>query len=140
MSATKTTIAAVLVVAITFGAGIAVGVFVDRALMVRQGRPDHVPPFASNMMAQRLARHLDLTPAQRRQVEQILERRHARMNKLWSSVQPDVRREIESTNEEIERVLTPQQRAEFEKLKMRMHGPGPRGRRPMHRGGPPPPP
>ena len=133
-STTKTTVIAAIVLVVTFAAGVLVGVFIDR-IAFRRGY-DRVPRFATAAMVTRLDRHLDLTPEQRKQIEAILERRHARINEVWSEVRPRVRREIEQTNEEIARVLTAEQRVEFEKMKMRL---GPRHRRHHrgHREGPP---
>lgn len=134
-NATRTTIIAVIVILVTFAAGIAVGILVDRVAFRRAH--DRVPRFATSAMAARLDRHLDLTDEQRTQIEAILERRHSRINSLWSEVRPHVRREIEQTNQEIARVLTPEQRARFEKMKMRL-GPHHRGPRHHDRHRPPP--
>ncbi|MFP5245310.1 MAG: hypothetical protein ACLGH0_01355, partial [Thermoanaerobaculia bacterium] len=60
-----------------------------------------------------------------------------RMNELMASIHPRMRGEIDAANEEIARVLTPEQRAKFEKLKIRMRRHGPPGPGPGH---PPPPP
>ena len=121
MSATKTTLVAVVVLVLTFGAGVAVGVFADHVLMIR-GMRHGLPPFATHMMATRLGRHLDLTATQKARIEQILERRRTRMNQLWSSVRPHIHEELEQTNAEISAVLTPEQRAKFERMKLRLHG------------------
>ena len=131
MSATKTTLIAVVVLVLTFGAGVAVGVFADHVMMVRGiGRHGGIPPFATHMMVNRLGRHLDLTAAQKAQVERILDRHHASMDAAWASLRPRIREELEQANAEISAVLTPKQRAKFEELKLRLHG-GPEG---PHRG------
>ena len=116
MSATKTTVVAVLVLVLTFTAGFVAGVAVHRVLQ----RERHVPRHAATMMAGHLDRRLDLTDQQRAQVEAILVRRHARINEMWSGMHPRVNAEVEATNAEIAKVLTPEQRAKFETLKMRM--------------------
>ena len=71
-------------------------------------------------MLNRLDRRLDLTDAQRKQVEEILRRRHARINAMWSGVRPRVRAEVDATNAEIAKVLTPEQRAKFERMRMHL--------------------
>ena len=123
MSATRTTLLAVTVIALTFVAGVVVGIFADHVMIVRRGgRLDHLP-FAAQMMSRRLDHHLDLTDAQEKQIEQILTRRRVEMDAIVSGMKPRVDATIDRTNAEIEQVLTPEQRAKFEKLKMRLHGP-----------------
>lgn len=107
VSSPKTVVIASVVVLVTFISGVFTGIFVDRVLMHRMRGP-HPPRFVSKMMVERLDRHLDLTGDQRAKIEQIIERRHRNMG-----------REIEAANAEIERVLTPEQRRKF--AKMRMH-------------------
>ena len=134
-SALKTTIIAAVVVVLAFVAGFVAGAAVDRVMLHRWGMG--MPPrFASEAMVNRLDRRLDLTDAQRTRIESILDRHHQRIGAMWSKVRPVMRAEIETTNEEIARVLTPAQRQKFERLRMRLgprHGPGP-GAPPAHRG------
>ena len=99
MSVTKTTVIAVIVVVLTFVAGVAVGVFSSHVMMLRGGHG--APPFPARAMVNRLDRHLDLTDAQRAKVQEIIERRHARIAETWSSVRPRVSEEIARTNAEI---------------------------------------
>ena len=109
-------------------AGVAVGVFSSHVMMLRGGHG--APPFPARAMVNRLDRHLDLTDAQRAKVQEIIERRHARIAETWSSVRPRVSEEIARTNAEIDAVLTPEQRQKFARMKMRM---GRRGGPPHHR-------
>lgn len=126
MSATKTTLVAVLVVILTFGAGFAAGVFTGHITALRALRPERLPEFATRAMVHRLDRKLELTDEQRTQVTQILERRRAAITGVRSDTQTRLRAEIDKANAEIARVLTPEQRAAFETMKMRMgpHGGG----------------
>lgn len=122
MSGTKTTLIAVLVLLLTFGAGFIGGAAAHHLWI---GHREQLHPFAMKAMLNRLDRRLDLTDAQRAQIEQILRRRHARINETYADVRPRVRAEVEATNAEIMRVLTPEQRAKFEKMRMHlgdMHG------------------
>jgi Spy/CpxP family protein refolding chaperone len=105
VSSTKTVVIAAIVVLAAFVAGVCAGIFADRVLM---HRGPHPPRFASRMMMERLDRHLDLTDAQRAKIEQIIERHHR-----------SIGTELAAANAEIERVLTPEQRQKF--AKMRMH-------------------
>lgn len=120
-SATRTTVVAAVLVVVTFIAGFVAGVVTDRA-MLHAGRK-RVPPFVGGAIVERLDRRLDLTDQQRAQIERILERRHARIDALWSGIRPRVRAEIQQTNEEIARVLTPEQRRIFNRMKMRVGPP-----------------
>jgi len=128
VSVTKTTAIAVIVVVLTFVAGVAVGMFSSHVMMLRGGHG--APPFPTRAMVNRLDRHLDLTDAQRAKVQEIIERRHARIAETWSSVRPKVSEEIARANAEIDAVLTSEQRTRFAKMKMRM---GRRGGPPPHR-------
>jgi len=130
VSRTKTTIVAVIALAVTFVAGAAVGVVADR-LLHRRGP---LPEFATHALVRRLDHHLDLNDVQQKKVAAIIERHHASINALFGAVRPRVREEIEQANREIEQVLNPDQRVKFERMKMRMHllehaGPGGRERK-----------
>lgn len=117
MSATKTTLVAVLVLMLTFGAGVIAGAAAHHLWFAHR---EAVHPFAMKAMVNRLDRRLDLTDAQRKQIEEILRRRHANINATWSGVRPRVRAEVEAANAEIVKVLTPEQRAKFEKMRMHL--------------------
>ncbi len=132
MSLNKTAAIAIGVIVLTFVAGMAAGVFGAHMLILRGGRgAEHFPERA---MVNRLDRRLDLTDAQRAQVEQIIRRRHARINELRHSVRPQVRAELERANNEIAQILTPEQRERFAKMRLRMHKHGPprHGKPPRH--------
>jgi Spy/CpxP family protein refolding chaperone len=128
VSVSKTTIIATIVVVLTFVAGFAVGMFSAHMIMLYGG--PGAPPFPAKAMVNRLDRHLDLDDAQRAKVQEIIKRRHARIAATWSSVRPRVSEEIDRANAEIDAVLTPEQRAKFAKMKMRL---GRRGSPPHHR-------
>jgi Spy/CpxP family protein refolding chaperone len=117
VSRTKTVIVAITVLVLTFVAGVATGVFGAHMAILHGGPGAERFPHA---MVNRLDHRLDLTDAQRAQVEAIIKRRHAHIDEMWDGVRPKVRAEIESTNQEIERVLTPEQRARFKRMRMRM--------------------
>ena len=106
VSSPKTVVIASIVVLVAFVAGFCAGIFADH--VVHRLRGPHPPRFASRMMIERLDRHLDLTDAQRAKIEEIIQRRHR-----------SIGGEIEAANAEIERVLTPEQRQKF--ARMRMH-------------------
>lgn len=110
MSATKTTIVAILVVVVTFTAGLMVGVFAAHIVHVRG---EHL--FPTRMMVNRLDRRLDLTDRQRAQVEQIIRRHH-------TAITTHVHSEIAQANAEITHILTPEQRKKFERIKLHFGG------------------
>lgn len=124
MSATKTTIVALLVVLLTFTAGVMVGVFASHMMILRGGHG--APLFPARAMVNRLDRRLDLTDAQRAKVEQIIRRSHANIDGMWNDLRPRMRTEVDKANAEISAILTPEQRAKFERLKFHM---GSRGSR-----------
>ena len=124
-SQTKTIVIAALALVVTFIAGFIVGAVVDRFLTMHRPGFRRPPAMVADAMLERLDNRLDLTDQQRVQIESILEKRHERIHSLQESIHPKVQAEIQQTNAEIERVLTPEQREKFQKLKMRMH---PRGK------------
>lgn len=116
MPATRTTLVAALVLVLTFGAGVIAGAAAHHLF----GHRDGIPAFAMHVVLNRLDRRLDLTDAQRAQVEAILRRRHANINAMLGGVRPRVHQELEAANAEIAKVLTPEQRVKFEKMRMHL--------------------
>jgi hypothetical protein len=109
-----------VVVIVAFLTGILVGVAGDHLYLIRSGRlfPRHAARFAADRMAERLAGELGLTPQQKTQVQQIIERHRAKIESATSSVRPLVRQELDATNAEIEVILTAEQRTKFASLRM----------------------
>lgn len=119
-----------------FIGGMLVGIAGDRFYLFRQHRlfpSGPAAPFATGRIVEHLDRELHLTPQQKTAVQRIIDQHHVRIDGVMSGVQPQVRAELEAANAEIEKILTPQQREEFKKIRMRV----PRLRR---HGFPPPPP
>jgi len=114
--------AAVVVVVVAFIAGILVGVAGDHLYLIRNGRlfPRHAGRFSADRMADNLGRELQLSPQQKTQVQQIIEKHRAKIDGAMSSVRPQVHQEIDATNKEIETILTAEQRTKFEEFRMRM--------------------
>ena len=80
-------------------------------------------------MVERLDRELHLSAPQKAQITTILQERKKRIDALMSGVRPQVRQEIDATEAEIAKLLTPEQRKKFEELQLRMKKR--RGRDPM---------
>jgi hypothetical protein len=114
--------AAVVVVVVAFIAGILVGVAGDHLYLIHNGRlfPRRAARFAADRMADNLGRELQLSPQQKTQVQQIIEKHRAKIDAVMSNVRPQVRQEIDATNQEIETILTAEQRTKFEALRMRL--------------------
>lgn len=117
----NTRTAAVAVVVVAFIAGILVGVAGDHLYLIRSGRlsPRH-GRFSAEHMTDRLTKELDLSPQQKTQVQQIIERHRAKIDATMANVRPQVRQELDATNAEIETVLTPEQKTKFANLRMRI--------------------
>ncbi len=131
---------AILLVAVAFVAGALIGFAGGRFYSLFHGpmRGGPGPEFVRGRIISHLDRELDLTPQQKDQLAQIMDRHHKRMQDLSAAVRPQMRQEIEAANREIEAVLTPEQREKFQTMRMRMDRYLPR--RGRHHEGPPPPP
>jgi Spy/CpxP family protein refolding chaperone len=97
-----------------FVAGAAVGVAGDRVL--EHGRPPR-------RGLDRMARELDLTPAQRASFDTILENRRKQMRERFAPIRPQMdsltaldQLSRDSTHEKLRRVLTPEQRVKFDRM------------------------
>ncbi len=119
-------------VLVAFIAGLLVGIAGDRFYLIRSRQlfPRRAADFAARRVVDRLDQELHLTAQQKSEVQRIIDRHRTRIDAIMVNVRPQVRQELETANAEIEKVLTPQQREQFSKIKMHILGP--------HRGmGPP---
>src|SRR5690606_743770 len=57
-----------------------------------------------------------LTPEQRGRIVQIMSEGQERIRQLRQSIDPDIRREMEKTHEQIQALLNPEQRERFQQL------------------------
>jgi hypothetical protein len=64
----------------------------------------------------RAERQLDLTPAQRERMEQILQESQEHMKQLWEPIAPHAREEAKRVRERILAELNPEQAKKFEQL------------------------
>lgn len=78
-----------------------------------------------------LARELQLTPEQREQVTKLMSEGQERIRELRQGIDPEIRKEMQKTHEQIQAVLTPAQREEFLRLRLqrRNDAPNPPDRR-----------
>ena len=102
-------LSAVLLV-VVFVAGVLVGAAADRALEPRSHRS-----WRHRHEAEILER-LRLDAGQRDAVEQILAHRRTEAGKVWSEVKPRLDRVVAGTREDLSRVLTTEQLAEYDRL------------------------
>jgi len=119
-SKTRTT-AALSVIAIFIG-GLLVGVAGDRFYLFHRVRR---PPSAQSLtrrIVEHLDRDLNLSPQQKIDVQRIIDQHHVKIDSVMSGVQPQIRAELEAANAEIDKLLTPQQREQFKKMRMRVPG------------------
>ena len=107
--------------AATFLTGTLAGAAIDQAVAARQpdpaadaGRRCDGPP---GKKTQAILHQLDLTPEQRERVDAIMERRRRQADAFWEREGPRMRSIVDSTRAEIRAVLTPEQRAEYDRLR-----------------------
>lgn len=92
----------------------ALGVHLYYAHLFRSHEP---PPWADRgPMVMALSNRLDLTPDQQRQLERIFVQARIEGEALRRELRPRIQAQMERTRERIERILTPEQRAEFERM------------------------
>lgn len=112
---------AIFLLVVCFGVGFLAGMVFDRAMLIHQSRmlPRGGIEFVTRHLAHRLDRQLDLTEEQEAQVRAILERRKQKIFAEWDGLQARLHREIEEAHREISEILTPEQRARFDRMRRR---------------------
>jgi len=91
--------------------------------LTNEPRPQNAPNPAGGLLSrefiQVLERQLRLTPEQRDRVDQIMVEGQERVRELRSRIDPELRKELQQTREQIRAVLTPEQREQFEQMMKR---------------------
>lgn len=112
---------AVIFLIVAFIAGIAVGFTADHALS-RNDR-DHRTPRSG---LDRMAKELDLNPAQRAQFDSIMTQRRRQMREIFKPLHPQIdslqkiaKVVSDSTHEQLKRVLTPEQGKKLDEMRDR---------------------
>jgi phosphoenolpyruvate carboxylase len=109
-----------LLLAIAFGAGVTAGVGYERRQVSR-----HEAVVAQNHdVIHHLARELDLDSAQQQAIAEIFARRQWEVDVTWHAIEPHVRATVDSTQQEIARILRPDQLARFQKMATAVHSAG----------------
>jgi hypothetical protein len=111
---------ATVVVVLAFIAGLLIGIVGDRIFQFRFRDRGMRGGSMTQRIVARLDRELQLSPQQHDEVTRIFEMHRQRLDVITATVRPQIRREIDEGNAEIEKILTPEQRAKFQKMKMRM--------------------
>lgn len=124
MMAARVRAAAVLLCVL--GAGILLGVFVERHHF--SARPAHSSAAAEHAAALAdLAAYVDLDQEQMAKVHAIMSERREVVQKLWEQLRPEVQTAVRDVHEEIAEVLRPDQRRRYHDWLMRRaereHGP-----------------
>jgi Spy/CpxP family protein refolding chaperone len=96
-------------------AGIAGGLFLGRSWH-RGGGPSRSYRSGPPPSLDRLAKDLDLTPAQKEEIKKIFERNEERLKELRSQIHANLSEVRSRLKTEIDSVLTPQQREKFNAL------------------------
>jgi Spy/CpxP family protein refolding chaperone len=109
-----------LALLVVVGAGIAIGIAIDRLIVFQHYRAAWTmePPSSGTRagVARQLARDLDLSPQQQVQVDSIIARQMTAYDSLRRAYQPRVRALMVATRAAIDSILTPTQRERLRAL------------------------
>lgn len=114
----RTRLTGMALLIVTFAAGMLAGTATNRLLSARE--PD--ARAAAECAADKRGPHsifdeLSLTPVQRARVDSIMARRRQRTDALWQQDGQRIRAAVDSARAEIRGVMTPQQAAEYDRLR-----------------------
>lgn len=79
-------------------------------------QPGQQPGLLNRQFVSGLDRQLKLTPEQRDKVEKLMLEGQERIRQMRSKLEPEMRKEMQSVNEQIKTILTPEQREQFERI------------------------
>jgi Spy/CpxP family protein refolding chaperone len=116
----------IVLLVLTFAAGAAVGIAVDRHLLEPKGLTGAEVAerrTRGETTIERFADDLGLTEEQRASIRPILENARARMKAVFDEVRPEYEIVIDSARARIEAVLTPDQVARYRELLEQEYGP-----------------
>jgi Spy/CpxP family protein refolding chaperone len=110
-------LAGILLLAGTFAAGMLSGTAFGRVLTAGEPQPAAEPECERRRGPEMIFDALDLSADQRARVGEIMSSRRARTDSLWRADGARLRAVVDSTRAEIRAVLTPEQRAEYDRLR-----------------------
>ena len=113
--------------ALAFVAGALGGLAADRLLSAPAARdtaaaPADPPRGAVFAPGFAISRELDLTPQQRRQIQQILREERTKADSLMRAVRPLLQARYDSSMQAVRAVLTPEQQDRFDRLREERRG------------------
>lgn len=79
-------------------------------------QPGQQPGLLNRQFVLGLDRQLKLTREQREKVEKLMVEGQERIRQMRSKLEPEMRKEMHSVNEQIKTILTPEQREQFERI------------------------
>lgn len=115
---------ALLVLVLVFATGLLGGALlediVDEIERPLFAADDHDDDDEDDLTEEGLLGNLDLTPGQRAQIEQVFESREDRLESYWDARLPELQSVIDSSREAIRAILTPGQRAVYDRQLSRL--------------------
>jgi hypothetical protein len=112
----------ILLLALVFFAGVVIGVVATRAVVRHVVREAILhPEKAQAVMERNLTRRLRLDNGQQVKLHQILSDAHGQLKDLRRQDRPQLAEIFSNANGQIIALLTPEQQAQFEKLKLENH-------------------
>lgn len=93
--------------------GAVLGIAIDRHLLPQSHGHDNTAAAFHQVSMASLHERLDLTDEQRASIEAIIARRHSSLAAAWQVLHEQLGATVDSVHQEIEAVLTPEQRSEF---------------------------
>ena len=112
----------ILATVVIFAAGVVTGGLLVNHVQPHVRRPPPQPPALSmpdilnQKFIQQLNEQLNLTPAQRKRIHQVISEGQQRNRELWKLVAPQVHLVMQDTRQRIRETLTPDQRTLFEDM------------------------
>jgi hypothetical protein len=112
----------ILLLALVFSAGLVIGVVATRTVVRHAVREAILhPEKVQAVIERRLRRQLRLDNRQQAKLHDILSDSHAQMDDLRGKYLPQTISILNDANDQIIAMLTPEQRARFERLKLENH-------------------
>lgn len=114
----RTRLTGMALLIVTFAAGMLAGTATDRVLSAREPETRAAADCPRDERGPHsIIDELDLAPAQRARVDSIMARRRQRTDALWQQDGQRIRAAVDSARAEIRTVLTPEQAAEYDRLR-----------------------
>lgn len=114
----RTRLTGMALLIVIFAAGMLAGTAFTRVLSAREPAAAKATDCAREERGPHsIIDQLDLQPGQRARVDSIMDRRRERTDSLWQQDGQRIRAAVDSARAEIRTVLTPQQAAEYDRLR-----------------------